>query len=72
MAQVTAPMRHSLADGSVRIWELEATRYNEIHIVPLTAENLALHEQFHGRTAWIIPSEDLQTSPVEIGTESAQ
>ena len=65
MAHVTAPMRHSLADGGVRMWELEATRYNEIHIVPLTAENLALHEQVHGRTTWIIPSEDLQTSPDE-------
>ena len=65
MAHVTAPMRHSLADDGVRMWELEATRYNEIHIVPLTTENLALHEHFHGRTTWIIPSEDLQTSPDE-------
>ena len=45
MAHVTVPMRHSLANTGVRMWELETTRYNEIHIVPLTAENLALHDQ---------------------------
>ena len=61
MAHVTVPMRHSLANTGVRMWELETTRYNEIHIVPLTAENLALHDLFHGRTTWIIPSEDLHS-----------
>ncbi len=61
MAHVTVPMRRSLADTGVRMWELEATRYNEIHIVPLTAENLALHDLFHGRTTWIIPSEDFHS-----------
>ena len=61
MAHVTVPMRHSLANTGVRMWELETTRYNEIHIVPLTTENLALHDQFHGRTTWIIPSEDHRT-----------
>ena len=61
MAHVTVPMRHSLANTGVRMWELETTRYNEIHIVPLTTENLAMHDQFHGRTTWIIPSEDYHT-----------
>ena len=65
MAHIMVPMRRSQANTGVRRWELETTRYNEIHIVPLTAENLALHDQFHGRTTWIIPSEDLRTLPDE-------
>ena len=44
MAHVAVPMRHSLANTGARMWELETTRYNEIHIVPLTAEDLALHD----------------------------
>ena len=62
MAQATVPVRHSLANPGVRMWLLEAPRYNEIRIVPLTTENLALHDLFHGRTTWIIPSEDLHSS----------
>ena len=63
MAHIMLPMRRSQADTGVRWWELETTRYNEIQIVPLTAENLALHDQFYGRTTWIIPSEDQRSLP---------
>ena len=63
MAHIMVPMRRSQASTGVRRWELETTRYNEIHIVPLTVENLALHDQFYGRTTWIIPSEDQRSLP---------
>ena len=62
MANATVPARPNLADPGVRMWILQTPRYNEIRIVPLTAENLAVHDLFHGRTTWIIPSEDLHSS----------
>ena len=62
MAHVTVPVRHSLANSGNRMWIFETPRYNAIRIVPLTTENLALHDLFHGRTTWIIPSEDLYSS----------
>ena len=62
MANATVPARPNLADPGVRMWILQTPRYNEIRIVPLTTENLALHDLFHGRTTWIIPSEDLHSS----------
>ena len=66
MANATDPMCHRLAHSSnsiiVRTWVLQDLRYNEIHLVPLTTENLALHNLLHGRTRWIIPSSDYYTS----------
>ena len=62
MANATDPMCHRLAHSSMRTWVLQDLRYNEIHLVPLTTENLALHNLLHGRTRWIIPSSDYYSS----------
>ena len=62
MAHATDPMRHRLAHPSMRTWVLQDLRYNEIHLVPLTTENLALHNLLQGRTRWIIPSDDYYSS----------
>ena len=62
MANATGPMSHRLAHPSMRTWVLQDLRYNEIRLVPLTTENLALHNLLQGRTTWIIPSEDFYSS----------
>ena len=62
MANATDPMCHRLAHSSMRTWVLQDLRFNEIHLVPLTTENLALHNLLHGRTRWIIPSNDYYSS----------
>ena len=36
---------------------MEHHLYGEIRVAPLTSENLALHDLFHGRVAWIVRSE---------------
>ncbi len=66
IANATDPLRHRLTHSSnsiiVRTWVLQDLRYNEIRLVPLTTENLALHNLLHGRTRWIIPSDDYYSS----------
>ena len=62
MANATDPMRHRLVHTSMRTWVLQDLRYNEIRLVPLTTENLALHNLLQGRTRWIIPSDDYYSS----------
>ena len=62
MANATDPMCHRLAHSSMRTWVLQDLRYNEIHLFPLTTENLALHNLLQGRTRWIIPSDDYYSS----------
>ena len=65
MRNDTVPVRNTLVNPGERMWILEASRYSEVRIAPLTTENLALHDLFHGRTTWIIPSEDLHSSHEE-------
>ena len=45
MRNDTVPVRNTLANPGERMWILEAPRYNEVRIAPLTTENLALHDQ---------------------------
>ena len=62
MANATGPMSHRLAHTSMRTWVLQDLRFNEIQLVTLTTENLVLHNLFHGRTRWIIPSDGYHSS----------
>ena len=62
-------------------WTMDNNRYNEVRIVPLTMERLAVHNLVHGRTAWVIRSTDggssslwstYKTSSVSIETAPAE
>ena len=62
-------------------WVMDNYMYHEVRVAQLTTERLALHDLFFGRTAWIVRSEngnsssklgEYETSSVSIETISAE
>ena len=62
-------------------WARDNYRYNEVRVVQLTTERLALHDLFYGRTTWVVRSVDgnstsklgeYETSSVSIETIPAE
>ena len=63
MEHATGPMDNDIDDyAGDHVWicveiHMDHPLYGEIRVAPLTSENLALHDLFHGRVAWIVRSE---------------
>ncbi len=58
MERATGTMSNTLDDyAGDHMWIMEHHLYGETRVAPLTSENLALHDRFHGRVTWIVRSE---------------